>query len=293
MDSAIRAEFYPKLATTYIWNMVWNGGTWKTNMSALCGDKRRQNKVWRELTKNGYIIETGSGEGEITRKAFDELEALPVDLAELYRFDIFDSDKGKAWVSWDQLTPGQKKTVILAVQADPTAYTLMMAEPRYSPPKVEVFQLGGGRAACDVVGTSGWCCYITDAGLKAKDRAGRKEYYVKESLKTGLNWFLQKRNLMEKEEEVPVSAGAMLMGMGYPAIGTAPESWPAGVPATIKEVKDDINALRLRLAVLEKFVSVVEAFGGWEKFTADYKAEIDAYVERLLVKEETKAEETK
>jgi hypothetical protein len=298
MDSAIRAEFTDTslLATTYIWSLVHNGQTWDTNPSAMCGDKRRQNKVWRELVAGGYIAETvleaevnTQPSGKITRKAFDELPALPVDLASLYRFDIFDSDKGKAWVSWDQLTPGQKKTVVLAVEADPTAYTLMMCEPRYSPPKVEVFQLGGGREAMDKIGVSGWSFYISDAGVRAKDRAGRKAYYIKESLKTGLNWFLQKRKLMEKEEEVPVHAQTMMLG-GYPALSVDPESWPAGLPATMTEVKDDIKALRQRLEVLEKFAKIVEDAGGWEKFTADYNAAIEEYVEGQLKKEETKTE---
>lgn len=290
MDSAIRAEFKDKLATTYIWSLVHNGATWDTNPSAMCGDKRRQSKVWRELVAGGYIAESAPNVGSITRKAFDELEALPVDLASLYKFDIFDSDKGHRWVSWDLLTPGQKKTVVLAVEADPTAYTLMMVEPRYSPPQIEAFQLGGGRAALDKLNKSGWCFYISDAGLLAKDRAGRKAYYIKESLKTGLNWFLQKRKLLEKEEEVPVSAHGLMLGSGYPSLNVDPQSWPAGLPATVTEIKDDIKALRQRLEVLEKFAKVVEDAGGWEKFTADYNAAIEEYVEGQLKKEEAKTE---
>lgn len=280
-----------ELASRYMTQLVFHGGNDKLTADGLVGDKRKRAKLFRELCEAGYIARESDSaqEGVVTSKAFDEVPVEFIDLASMFTFDRFDSDKGKVWVSWNRLTFGQKKAVVVAVQANPATFTLMMTEPRYSPPKVAEFQLGGGAEAGGSDGSAGWGGYVfvvTNDGVKAKDRAGRRELYMKNTRESGLNWYLQKAKLLEPEEEVPLQEKSPSFFGNKPGINCDPQHWEAGVTSTQKEIKDDINDLRKRLAVLEKFEQLVDRLGGWKVFIADYESACGRYVDELMAKED-------
>lgn len=260
----------------------------KVTAQYLCEDGRTRKKFWKELIAGGYITQhfnnypVEDGVAYFTDKAFDELAAADVDLTTFYKFDAWDAHKGIGdYISWDRLNSAQKKTVILAMRADPASFTLMMVDWRSNPVVKQPFPLGDASGIKD---RSDMTFSVSSPALVALHLKHKRDQYKQECLEKGLNWFLHSIKAIEPEQTVPVSSKQPGLWGGGPAISCEPTKWAESLPATIEATKQRIQEARAKLETLQRMEAAVDAAGGWEAFMAQYDAAVEAYVEENAAK---------
>ncbi len=266
-------------------------GTSQLSCSAtsLITDGRTRKGLWKKLVDGGYISPCSeSGKGQITNKAFLELPSSDVVLTDMWQFDPHESDKGHDFVAWDRLHLHQKKHVILALKADPKAYTLMMVDKynRKTIPPVP-FGLGGAGDAREKAG--GWhnaFMVVTSPQLEEAGATARRAHYKQQVVETALNWYLQRVKAIEPEQEVPVRAKQTLSFGGFGDFGFGlslnPEMWAGSMKESQDKAKERIRKAKETLETLQRVEAYVEQIGGWDKLRADYDEAVEAYVDKAM-----------
>lgn len=256
----------------------------RQNYTDLCHDRRIAKKVMREIVSDGYIDQADhpTGAGDITGKALAEHQAEPVDLPSLYKFDRFQDSDDHAYVRWNDLTVGQKKSVYEAVNADSTSYRFQLvtgARQNW----IEKTEFVPGTGATAAGNAYDFFVAVTNDALLQKHRACVRDLRIKECMDDGLTWYLQKTGEFGSDEEVKVKprTPGLFREAGLPC---DPERWPLTFSDVVNEIKGEVLAAQKRLETLKKLEAAVVKAGGWDKFTAGYRQAIEAYVDEHLAK---------
>lgn len=265
------------LAEAWLGAALAGGGVWTEADRLLLHLKLRAHrlKLFAQLQADGYIVADGKSRGQVTSKAFDELEAECPDLAAVEAARAGDELSGGA-VPWDRLTLAQRKWVVLALRADPASYTLAYAGGLSG--MVKCFDLGGADAAQAACGRHAFLV-VTNSAQRAVAAARARQRHLDELRRHGLNWYLRQVGVFGPDEEVPTATESRLHASPG-ALPQRPEDLAAGLPAAIAAVAAEAERVRRHLESLRKLEEAVAAAGGWAEFLAAYDAAVADYAAR-------------
>lgn len=121
-----------------------------------------------------------------------------------------------------------------------------------------------------------------------------REHKIEALFKINLGWGLTKLGILTEEESKVIrsalSKGSFVLGLGRESLqfSDEPEKWEAQLTTGIDHSVEILAELQKKLALQIKLDRGIRAYGGWAKFTADYRAALIQAVETEGTEEEPK-----
>lgn len=269
------------LAAKFMWQAIMTDKPARVVDKDLFGDGRTRKKLWKQLLDQGYVDQADHpfGAGNITSHALDMTLAAPVDLAAMYKFDSYNTGEDRAWIRWNDLTVGQKKTIWSELASQGIRFFLIKNQRSGCEVERTEFSFGTGSAAMTAADRWDSFVAITSPAILAKHRALFREKVIRHYEDQALTWYLQEKSLLpDGVEKVPVRSKEPTLSF-HAALPYQIDQWEAGIAGAIQQAEKEIAKATERLVALKAVQVAAEKAGGFEAFVADYKRAVAEYVD--------------
>lgn len=248
------------------------------NMKYLVHDKRRFNKIVRELIQSEFIETVDEG-WVTTLQAYTCIQATKPDLTIMClpsvdhsgkpaKYTTFDLER-KQGVCWDSLSSEHQKWII----EHPNDYRLFPFSPDFPGRTADLEPLIIGRpytyATKDAI-------YVSDAALDAEHARISYENRFTTARNVNLAWGLKEQGLIEAVDE---DVFAQERSDGFPfgprhIFSLDPEKWGEEMTEAITHHRKRIAELHRETNVLCATRNKIIVAGGWEKILEEYDARL-------------------